>query len=247
MIAFEASQFANVPPAFMVMADICPTGQSGAIGAISDVAKRIIDEAIVGETSYQLRRPVTLTFYPFVSGGHGELIQEPNPLGHDEYNVIGRGKTYEEALADWSARLHTRVQTLLAKREWERDPEEQEEMAALERLIDVPAYLKATPLRLRQIGMVSRRRPMPDRVRWEDGSYEPVGLDQMPAEFAAFHAGQRFEAIVIRSPGTRKLLRVVHVHPLPRLGQASVEEWNELPTTAQAPTLAWDKISFVKD
>lgn len=247
MIAFDASQFADVPPAFMVMEDTSQNRRGGTIGAISDVTKRVVDEAVVGETSYQLRRPVTLTFYPFVAGSLGELIQEPNPLGHDEYNVIGRGVTYDVALADWSARLHTRLQTLLAKRDWERTAEEQEEMAALELLIDVPAYQKSTPLRMRQIGTVARRRPMPDRVRWEDGSYEPVGLDQMPAEFAAFHAGQRFEAIVVRTPGTRKLLRVVHVQPLPRLAAATVEEWSELPPTTKAPTLPWDKIRFAKD
>lgn len=208
---------------------------------LTDVTRRRVTEVRVGEASYYLRYPITLTFYPFARGGVGELRQEPDGFGI-ELNLVGRGVAFERALSDWKGQFHTRIQTLLAKREWERTAQELEEMATFERLVDIPAYLRDTPYRVREIGTVRARRLVPDRIKWEDGRTERVALSQMPPEFASLHAGQRFEAITLRTPATGKLVKVVHVSPLPRLGPAPGGLWDGVRTSAAAPPMGWDEI-----
>jgi len=245
MIAFDADLTILHPPAF-VATDNRP-GCNGFGSVLRDAAnpwRRMVEEVTVGEATYRLRHPLVLTFYPFVSGGEGELVPEPSGAEPVALGITGCGKTFEEAYSNWSERLHAEVQDLLAKRDWELTSEEAAEMATVERLIDLPAYHTDTPYRVRQIGEVTRRRPIPDKVRWEDGQMDHVSLSQMPPEFAGLQAGQRFEAVALRAPGTGKLISVVYVSPLPHLPEASPTpaEWEALPKTAEAPQVSWDEV-----
>jgi hypothetical protein len=210
----------------------------------SDPCQRTIEEITVGEATYRLRQPLTLIFSSPVSGGRLDLIPHPDGEGTFALDITGYGATFDEAQANWVERFHARIQTLVAKRPWELTAEEAEETAAFERTIDLPTYRRDTPYPARQIGTVTRRRPIPDEIQWEDGQLEHVHLSQMPAEFAAFPAGQRFEAIVVRASGTGNLLRAVFVSPLPPLPESSPSqaEWEALPNTTDAPRVSWDEL-----
>ena len=210
---------------------------------------RTIFQVEIGDTVYRLRRPLTLRFYPFVRNGMGELIREPDrpeleqPSERSEpLDDVGLGVTFPDAYRDWAGKLHVRIQTLLGKRPWEMTPDEQREMAFVERLVDLPAYHRETPIRTRQIGTVSRSRPLPDSVRWEDGTSEMVTLDQMPPEFAAYLGGQRFEAITLRDVNSGRLLRVTHVERLGHLAPTPADEWEKVPTSAVSPRVEWSEI-----
>jgi hypothetical protein len=212
--------------------------RSSGRGDLFDVLRREIKAFHVGMASYQLRTPLLATFYPRVSGDAGRLSVTPSWLP-----IVGSGETLDDAWQDWVGQLHVRFQTLLAKRPWEMNADERGEWERIEQMVDVPAYRRETPYIVRQIGWVSRRRPIPDRIRWEDGRLERVTLVQMPPEFAALHEGDRFEAEVERQTVTGRLIRAVVVRRLPPLRQISTDEklWSSLPTTAEAPAVEWDE------
>ena len=242
MIDFDGVSTGFDRPAIVSAANQHGYGAFGVARHVTDILRRTLEVVIVGEAKYRLRNPLTLTFYPYVSEGVGELIPEPDKAGPEEPNITGLGMTYEEALEDWTAKLHVQVQGLLAKRPWEMTPEESKEMASIERMIDIPAYHRETPCKYRQIGSVTRCRPMPDRIRWEDGLVEHVNLHQMPPEFATFLNGQRFEAITSRDPMNGHLLGVVYVGKLDRLKKVPAERWNKVQTFLEAPEVGWDEI-----
>lgn len=207
-------------------------------GDLFDVLRREIKAFPVGRACYQLRTPLLATFYPRIDGETGRLSVTPSWLP-----IVGCGITLEEALQDWMGQFHVRFQTLLAKRPWEMDAKERGEWEGIEQMVDVPAYRRETPYIVRQIGWLTRRRPIPDRVHWEDGRQERVDLAQMPPEFASLHEGDRFEAEVERHSLTGRLIRVVAVRRLPALRPTSADAnvWASLPTTAEAPAVAWDE------
>jgi hypothetical protein len=178
------------------------------------------------------------TFYPRIDGDAGRLTVTPSWLP-----LVGGGPTFDEAWQDWAGQFHVRFQTLLAKRPWEMDGTERDDWERIEQMVDVPAYRRDTPHVVRQIGWLTRRRPIPNQVRWEDGRRETVSLAQMPPEFATLHEGDRFEAEVERHSVTGHLIRAVAVRRLPALRRSSSAEqvWGSLPTTAEAPAVEWDE------
>jgi hypothetical protein len=210
--------------------------RSGGRGDFFDVLRREVKAFRVGRACYRLRTPLLAAFYPRLDGEAGLLTVTPSWLP-----VVGSGASLEEAWQDWTARFHVRFQTLLAKRPWEMDAAERGEWETIEQLVDVPVYRRETPLVVRQIGWLTRRRPVPDRIRWEDGRQERVTLAQMPPEFAALHEGERFEAEVERDSLTGRLIRAVVVRRLPPLRRAAKDEevWASLPTSAEAPAVEW--------
>ncbi|SRR5579875_2343826 len=239
MLLQDVSASAFVRPVDPLFAGSLTTAsRSGGRGDLFDVLRQEIMAFHVGMASYQLRTPLLATFYPRINGEAGRLSVTPSWLP-----IVGSGATLDEAWQDWAGQFHVRFQTLLAKRPWEMDADEKGEWERIEQMIDVPAYRRETPYIIRQIGWLTRRRPIPDHVRWEDGRGERVDLAQMPPEFAALHEGDRFEAEVERHAVTGRLIRAVVVRRLPALRQTSADEkvWSSLPTTAEAPAVKWDE------
>lgn len=241
MIDFDATTFGLTPPAITTGHAQC-FDNFGVTRYAPSILRRTIGVVQIGEACYRLRNPLTLTFYPFIHEGKGELIPEPDSPTPEGWGVIGTGVTFDDAYNDWAAKLHVLVQNLLAKRQWEMTPEEAREMVSIEQTIDIPAYHRETPYKTRQIGTVTRSRPVPDRIKWEDGRVEQVILDQMPPDFATFVNGQRFEAITVRDSIDGHLLRVDYVGKLKRLKPASSDRWEKAQTFLEAPTIGWDEI-----
>lgn len=193
--------------------------RSGGRGDFFDVLRREMNAFHVGSACYQLRSPQLAAFYPRIDGEAGRLTVTPSWLP-----IVGVGATLDAALQDWADQFHVRFQTLLARRPWEMDATEKDEWERIEQMVDVPAYRRETPSVVRQIGWLTRRRPIPDQIRWEDGRRERVALAQMPPEFAALHEGERFEAEVERHAVTGCLIRAVVVRRLPALHRTSADE-----------------------
>src|SRR5579883_187318 len=211
---------------------------SGGPGDLFDVLRRVITAFHIGRAKYQLRTPLLTTFYPRIDGETGRLSVTPLWL-----SIIGSGGTWDEAWQHWAGQFHVLFQTLLAKRPWEMETDEKGMWERIEQLVDVPAYRRETPYIVRQIGWLTRRRPIPDRIRWEDGRRERVDLMQMPPEFAALHEGDRFEAEVERHAVTGRLIRTIVVRRLPPLRPTNADEkvWSSAATTTQAPAVEWDE------
>lgn len=197
-------------------------------------------ECRVNRARYQFRSPIRMTFYPFVEGSTGLLAVAPSLVG-----ITARGTSLESAWKDWVDQFHVLFQTLSGMRHWERKPDEQQRWEQIEQMVDTAAFQRETPYVIRQIGEVSNRRPIPDRVRWEDGRTERVSLAQMPPEFATLHEGQRFEAEVLRHPVTDRLIEGLVVRKLPPLTKTSAHDslWATLPTTRDLPDVDWDEFN----
>jgi hypothetical protein len=241
MIDFNPTSAGPLIPAMMTAAD--PFGRICSNWLYPVRAfKSIKEEVRVGETRYRLRSPAVMTFYPYVSRGKGQLIAESAESDIDGAYPIGEGETYEEAFEDWTSQFHVQIQTLLAKRPWEMTPDERKQMAFIERKIDLAAYHRETPVTVHEIGTVARRRPLPDRIKWENGRTERINLSLMPGEFATFVAGQRFEAITHRDPITGRLRKVTFVAKLGRLKAAPADSWEKTRTSLDDPEVEWDEI-----
>jgi hypothetical protein len=173
-----------------------------------------------------------------IHGPQGRLIVTPVVLP-----IVGSGGGLDEAWRDWAEQFHVRFQTLIAMRPWEMQPDQSEEWERIEQMVNVEAYRRETPYVIRQIGELTRRRPIPNTIRWEDGRQERVALEQMPPEFASLHEGQRFEAEVMRNALTHQLIRAIVVRRLPPLRTTFADKavWESLPTTKQATPVDWDE------
>lgn len=192
----------------------------------------------IGETSYPLRTNLVGEFLPGHAGEDGEFIV---PEFCPEF--VGRGRSLNAALVDWSNQVHYRFQELDSKRPFERTEAEKATWRLLESQIDVFAYRRATPLTIRQIGKIARARPFPDSVKWEDGQQEQVRPDQAPGEFVTYKPGQPFEAIVARDPVNFRLTRILHIQKLRSVPPARPEDVEELrhsiQTTSALPDCDW--------
>lgn len=237
MMALDAGGVADVRP-YEMFRSLTAEARSGIRCSLFDVLQRSVEEIRVGEAVYRARSPLLATFYPRIRGVNGELLVTPCGL-----QVVGVGKSFDAAQRDWDEQFHVRFQTLLAKRPWEMTGAEKDEWGQFELLVDVAAYRRDTPYVIRQIGVLTHRRPIPDQIRWEDGRQEKVFLEQMPPEFGGLHEGQRFEAEVVRDAVTGRMIRTVVVRRLPplRAVESDAALWGSLPTTAEAKPVAWDE------
>ena len=237
MIAFDAGTVADVRP-YEMFRSLTAEARSSIRGSLFDVLQRTVDDLRIGDTVYHARSPLLATFYPRTRGVNGELAITPSSL-----SIVGVGKNFDEAQRAWNGQFHVRFQTLLAKRSWEMTVEEKDEWGHIELLVDVAAYRRETPYVIRQIGVLTRRRPIPNQIRWEDGRQEGVWLEQMPPEFAGLHEGQRFEAEVVRDAVTGRMIRATVVRRLSPLRATATDAavWEALPTTAESKSVAWDE------
>ena len=212
--------------------------RSGGRGDFFDVLRREFGDVQVGSARYRLRSSLLASFYPMINGPEGRLMVTPALLP-----IVGNGAIFDEAWRDWADQFHVRFQTLFAMRPWEMQPEQNDEWERIEQMVDVEAYRRETPYVVRQIGELTHRRPIPDRIRWEDGRHERVTLDQMPPEFAGLHEGQRFEAEVVRDAVTGRMIHAIVVRRLPALRTTTADAtvWKSVATTAEAKTVDWDE------
>jgi hypothetical protein len=166
----------------------------------------IITSLKVGETVYPLACPILGLYEKEQDGSSTFRVAELDPL------FVGRGSDSREAFYDWRDQVHRAFQINHPKCPFERTEEEEAQWSVLQRIIDVAAYAAEAPVSLREIGRVTRVRPV--TITWYNGRLEIVRLDQMPREFATFAEGQWFEAEVIRDQQTWQLQRVVRIEPI---------------------------------
>lgn len=203
-----------------------------------DVTRRSLDVIRFGVTTYRLRRSTHGAFAPSLTDPTGEFLVE----GFSR-SIVGTGGTPDDAFRDWKTKFHTTFQRLYVLRPFEMQEADRRTWGTIENMIDIEQYRAAQPLIVRQIGTVTKARPYPLVVTWEDGTREKVHLERMPGEFATYKAGQPFEALVHRDPVSHKLIRVDFVKRLPGESlkkDASQALWDSTPTSATLADTTWD-------
>ena len=135
--------------------------------------------------------------------------------------------------------FHVRFQALIAMRPWEMESADRDEWERIEQMVDVTAYRRETPRRVRQIGTIAQarqsgtrghspqtgpfqpRHALPNKIQWESGRHEDIDLSVTVADFAGLRYGQRFEAVAVRDVATDRLVAIVDVVLLPPLPSAA--------------------------
>lgn len=208
------------------------------LAADSVMQDRLISHVRIGPIVYKLRYTIV-----------GKFSTTTGRFSCPELaaSLVGHGATLERAYDDWVFEMHRRFQEIYLKRPFELNPEEARLWRRFEEIVDVAAYRLTVPLCLRQIGTVVALHSSPPsvRIQWETENYtdKPISFDFLPAEFAAYRIGQRFEAIVRRESATYHLIDVLDTKRLmtpPPLSDEQLEEfWLSIPTTNSLPSTDW--------
>lgn len=171
--------------------------------ADTDVMRSTLDKIQIGSVEYPLRRTVQATYIP----GQGDyLVEGFSPA------FIGHGKTQAEAFQNWKTAVHATFQELLHKRPFELTDADRRNWTVLSEQIDVTLYRNRIPIQIRQFGRVTKARPYPQQITWEDGCKEQVNLEIVDSpDFVTYKPGQPLEALVARDPITFAMLRILHV------------------------------------
>jgi hypothetical protein len=105
---------------------------------------------------------------------------------------------------------------------------QQTDWQLLESVIDLDRYWESVPVTLLEIGVVTKITVDGWEVVWLDGHrHERISVEQTVAEFAAFQAGQWFEALVERQPKTFALRKLRYVRPTDSLREMTEEEFQQ--------------------
>jgi hypothetical protein len=196
----------------------------------SDAIRSTINYIHVADLVYPLRRPCDACFIPVV----GEFLVEGfSPI------FVGHGATPEAAREDWLLSVHAAFQELLHKRPFEMTEEDRRAWSVLSSRIDVTVFRNQTPVQVRQFGVISKARPYPQQIRWENGTSEMIRIDQVASpDFITFKPGQPIEAVVARDPVDFRLLRIVHIERRSQPARLSrAEEFELLESIGSAKTL----------
>lgn len=189
------------PPAYVAPADVADDHRSGGVFATDAIRSQLSELSVAGLT-YPLRRSCHASYLPVA----GEFLVE------EFSSFVGRGKTLEDARENWMLNVHAVFQDLVCKRPFEMTNEDRKVWSVLSGNIDAAVFRNHTPIQVRQFGRISKVRPFPQEIRWEDGTKDEIRLDQVSTpEFVTFKAGQPLEAVVARDPVDFRLLRIVHV------------------------------------
>jgi hypothetical protein len=143
--------------------------------------------------------------------------------------IVGRGKSSDEAVHDWRKRLRATTMRYLEMRPFEMSEEDRELWNKLQSMIDISRYRETKPLVVRQLGKIVKLRERVTVVRWEDGVREQVDRSLFDELFSRFRIGQSFEAIVTRHPKTFRIMRADAVRRLTRppvSAEESAALWN---------------------
>jgi len=168
-----------------------------------DFRTSVISQVVVGGVSYPLRRAFVGRYYRYLE----QLVVDGiSPL------IIGRGGSENAAKEDFCLRLHSAIQDLLGKRPFELTDREKQLFATIDRFVDVTVFRNTQPIQVRQFGKISKARPYPEEIEWDNGSKEHVPLSLVVTpEYVSYKPGQPVEAVVERDPMTFRLRRVVHI------------------------------------
>lgn len=205
----------------------------------SGLSRSVMKEIRIGDLAYPLRESYVATFFPSI----GEFIVDGFGA-----SFVGRGKTMESAKADWSMTVHAAFQELLHKRHFEMTDLEVARWDVLSNCIDVTVYRNHTPLRVRQFGYVSQRRPYPTQIKWEDGKTERIRVDQVSSpDFVTYKVGQPFDAVVLRDPISFELQKIIHItrksHPSRMRKEDERNLLKEIGSGERLQDVEWDSLA----
>jgi len=183
----------------------------------------------IGSTCYQFKAPFRERLEP-AAGGYRYRLDDFS-LG-----IAGTSATPERAKVLWACQFHTIYQQL--RRHASENPREWE---AMTKIVDAQAYERTNPIRLRQVGWISRISEIDRQVTWVgDDIEESVPLELAPAEFAGYREGEWFEMIVERDPRSWKLQEIHYSTVIPEdgvLSQAELERIvRDIPGTSSMGT-----------
>ena len=200
-----------------------------------------LEQIQFGRISYPLRNPV---IGEYQSGRRGIAFRVDSFLPA----VVGEGKDRPSALRDFQCKVHVRLHRLLATFEGAWTDEERRDWEILESHLDLEAYLRDRPIKPYQRGEVIEADGYRWKVRWLDGREETLDLGKMPDDFAAFEAGEHFEAFVAIHPGTCALIEMYSVHPVepPDQSVSPEEAWQHAVETAERVRLPYSTLDWTK-
>ncbi|MEZ6121648.1 MAG: hypothetical protein R3C49_00575 [Planctomycetaceae bacterium] len=202
-----------------------------------DATRQFIGTFMVGEVLY---RP---------TGQLIGLFEPPTPDISGRFSVsglsslVGRGRTINEARADWELSVDAMIQRLFGTQDFERSTDEQENMRQLSQCFDLTEIRYALPLQVRNCGKLVSVFPRPWKVRWIDGTSSDLSRHQVPAELVRFSVGQEFEAVVEQDSRTGDLVKIVSVFKSARKQVSDRDVTNLLSRATSSkdlPDLDWD-------
>lgn len=168
-----------------------------------DFRASVIPQVVIGDVSYPLRRAFVGRYYRYFE----QLIVDGiSPL------IVGRGASENAAKQDFCLQIHSAIQDLLGKRPFELSNRDKQLLTTIDRFVDVTVFRNTQSIQVRQYGKISKARPYPEEIEWENGTKDlvPVSL-VVTAEYVNYKPGQPVEAVVERDPMTFRLRRVVHI------------------------------------
>ena len=171
--------------------------------AAVDFRAAVIPQVIVGGVSYPLRRAFVGRYYRYLEQ---LIVDGVSPL------IVGRGASENEAKEDFCLQIHSTIQDLLGKRPFELSNRDKQLLTIIDRFVDVTVFRNTQSIQVRQYGKISKARPYPEEIEWENGTKDlvPVSLVITP-EYVNYKPGQPVEAVVERDPMTFRLRRIVHI------------------------------------
>jgi len=207
------------------------------LGSEFDTSRVELPELQVGSIKYPLRGKLSGRYIRAL----GELfVDGVSPV------FVGKGSSEQEAIDDFSLRVHADFQDLLYKRPFEMDTDELSKWQKINEIIDVTVYRNITPVVVRQFGVVQfGSLPYPSQIRWDNDHVESVHPAQVDSpDFITFKPGQPIEAFVVRNSLTRELIRISNItrtRSLRTSGEIKKSGLAErIGTSADLPDANWD-------
>ena len=169
-----------------------------------DYRATVVPQVNVGGVSYPLRRMFVGRYYRYLEQ---LIVDGVSPL------IVGLGASENIAKEDFCLQIHGVIQDLLGKRPFELSNQDTQLLAIIDRFVDLTVFRNTQPIQIRQYGRVSKARPYPEEIEWENGTrdFVPVSVVLTP-EYVTYKPGQPIEAIVERDPMTFRLQRIVHIN-----------------------------------
>lgn len=186
-----------------------------------DATKQLIGNFVVGDIAYQLRQTLEASYEPPIANKQGRFL-----VPQLAKVVVGQGADLESAKYDWELKVDEKIQTLLAKQNFERTLEDTEDWEMLNRHFNLAELKYSTPADVRVYGYVEKIRGHVRQVRWIDGTITRFRRHQIPAQMVTFQIGQPFEAILKRDSRSWKVLSIAAVfrsHSLHEVSDAEAE------------------------
>jgi hypothetical protein len=183
--------------------------------------------------------------YPFINVvyGHCETTVDDSVSWVYAANIfasiIGKGQSPQEAKQNWEQMFHQTFQEIYTKLDWERDEEEQQLWKTFERVVDIPAFRKLTPLKFGQTGNINRYISNDQcEIEWIGDPRDIINRDNCPSELFEYEIGKYFRANVLREYGTDNLVKICSIS-VSKYREYTREELDKiidsLPTTKDFP------------